>query len=67
MVRELDGQRGEKAHQCEFLRCKRQAGESMDSFIMRVQAQRAVMEEEDESFSATGFWLATFWTTPRSS
>ena len=57
MVRELDGQRGEKAHQCEFLRCKRQAGESMDSFIMRVQAQRAVMEEEDESFSVVDRFL----------
>lgn len=49
MVKELDGQRGEKA-QREFLRCRRHAGESMDSFIMRVQAQRAIMEEEDSTF-----------------
>ena len=59
MVRELDGQRGEKA-QREFLRCKRQAGESMDSFIMRVQAQRAVMEEEDESFSVGDRFLVGY-------
>ena len=49
MVREIDGQRGEKA-QREFLRCKRQSGESMDSYITRVQAQHAMMQEEDESF-----------------
>ena len=49
MIKELDGQRGEKA-QREFLRCRRHAGESMESFIMRVQAQRAVMEEEDSNF-----------------
>lgn len=48
LVKELDGQRGEKA-QREFLRC-RQSGEAMESFIMRVQAQRAVMEEEDPMF-----------------
>ena len=59
MVKELDGQRGEKA-QREFLRCRRQAGESMESFIMRVQAQRAVMEEEDSTFAVGDRFLVGY-------
>ena len=59
MVMELDGQRGEKA-QREFLRCRRQAGESMESFLMRVQAQRAVMEEEDPTFAVGDRFLVGY-------
>lgn len=59
LVTELDGQRGEKA-QREFLRCKRQSGESMESFLMRVQAQRAVMEEEDCTFSVGDRFLVGY-------
>ena len=59
MVMELDGQPGEKA-QREFLRCRRQAGESMESFLMRVQAQRAVMEEEDPTFAVGDRFLVGY-------
>ena len=59
MVKELDGQRGERA-QREFLRCRRQGGESMESFLMRVQAQRAVMEEEDDTFAVGDRFLVGY-------
>ena len=59
MVMELDGQRGEKARR-EFLRCRRQAGESMESFLMRAQAQRAVMEEEDPTFAVGDRFLVGY-------
>lgn len=59
LVKELDGQRGEKA-QREFLRCRRQSGEAMESFIMRVQAQRAVMEEEDPQFAVGDRFLVGY-------
>ena len=59
MVKELDGQRGEKA-QREFLRRRRQASESMESFIMRVQAQRSVMEEEDSTFAVCDRFLVGY-------
>ena len=59
MVKKLDGQRGEKA-QREFLRCRRQSGESMESFIMRVQAQRSVMEEEDSTFAVGDRFLVGY-------
>ena len=49
LVQELSGQRGERA-QREFLQCRRVAHESLDSFLMRVEAQRDLMLEEDAEF-----------------
>ena len=50
LVQELSGQRGERA-QREFLQCKRAPHESLDSFLMRVEAQRDLMLEEDAEFA----------------
>ena len=50
LVQELSGQRGERA-QREFLQCRRAAHESLDSFLMRVEAQRDLMLEEDSEFA----------------
>ena len=50
LVQELSGQRGERA-QREFLQCRRAAHESLDSFLMRVEAQRDLMLEEDAEFA----------------
>jgi hypothetical protein len=50
LVQELSGQRGERA-QREFLQCRRAAHESLDSYLMRVEAQRDLMIEEDPEFA----------------
>lgn len=50
LVQELSGQRGERA-QREFLQCRRAPHESLDSFLMRVEAQRDLMLEEDPEFA----------------
>lgn len=50
LVQELSGQRGERA-QREFLQCKRAPHESLDSFLMRVEAQRDLMIEEGPEFA----------------
>ena len=44
LVQELSGQR-------EFLQCRRAAHESLDSYLMRVEAQRNLMIEEDPEFA----------------
>ena len=49
LVQEFSGQRGERA-QREFLQCRRVANESLDAFLMRVEAQRDLMLEEDAEF-----------------
>ena len=46
LVQGLSGQRGERA-QREFLQCKRAPHESLDSYLMRVEAQRDLMLEDD--------------------
>lgn len=67
MVRELDGQRGEKA-QREFLRCKRLklARAWTPSSCECKPSVRSRKKKMSRSLWATGFWLATSWTTPRS-
>ena len=50
LAQELSGQHGERA-QREFLQCRRAPHESLDSFLMRVEAQRDLMLEEDPEFA----------------
>ena len=50
MIKDLDNQRGDRS-QREFLKLRRKAGESFDSYCARAQLHKRLMTEEDPNFA----------------
>ena len=58
LLPDLAGQRGERA-QREFLRCRRSPGESIDSYLMRVEDQRDLKLEDNQDLTVGDKFLGS--------